>query len=317
VAPALIGKDVGELIGGEKTGVVVQDFKDMAATLKDAKADIAIIATQSLISDLEPLFTILAANSVNAATICEEAFYPWSSNPHLTEKLDKLAKAGGITFTGSGYQDVSWGSIVTALAATAASITKIKGVSSYNLEDYGLATAAAHGAGLSPQEFEEQISAVNNVSDEEMNRLIEAGEFLPAYMWSANSWIASALGLTVTRQSQKSVMTTYPEDLHSDTLGVDIPAGHATGMSGVVTTETAEGIIIEAESIGKVFAPEEIDVNQWSIEGEPDMAFVMERPATVEMTCACVVNRLPDVIAAPPGFVTSEKMLDLRQHLKF
>ena len=88
-------------------------------------------------------------------------------------------------------------------------------------------------------------------------------------------------------------------------------------MNAVVTTKTKEGITIETECIGKVFAPEEFDINQWSIEGEPNMTFVMERPATVEMTCACVVNRLPDVIAAPAGFVTSEKMPDLEYHGKF
>lgn len=46
------------------------------------------------------------------------------------------------------------------------------------------------------------------------------------------------------------------------------------------------------------------------------MTFVMERPATVEMTCACVVIRLRcDCRAA--GFVTSEKMPDLEYHGKF
>ena len=68
------------------------------------------------------------------------------------------------------------------------------------------------------------------------------------------------------------------------------------------------------ECIGKVFAPEEKDVNEWIIDGEPYMRCVMEAPATVEMTCACAVNRLPDIIAAEPGYVTSEKMADLKLH---
>jgi 4-hydroxy-tetrahydrodipicolinate reductase len=34
----------------------------------------------------------------------------------------------------------------------------------------------------------------------------------------------------------------------------------------------------------------------------------MVRPASIEVTCATIVNRLPDLIAAPPGFFTTEKM---------
>ena len=87
-----------------------------------------------------------------------------------------------------------------------------------------------------------------------------------------------------------------------------IPAGHATGMSAVVTTITEEGIVIEAECIGKVYAAGELDQNVWTIQGEPNTEVIINRPATVELTCATIVNRIPDLIAAPPGFTTTEKM---------
>lgn len=316
--PGHIGKDISEIMHwGEKRNVVVQDIRDMARTLKDAHADIAIITTRSILSELEEVFTICGENGVNAVTIGEEAFFPWNSNPALTEKLDQIAKAHNCTFCGSGYQDVSWGSMIKALCATAASIKTIRGKSSYNLEDYGMATATVHGAGLDPDAFKKQIASVNNVDDAKAKELMQAGNFLPSFMWNVNGWLASALNLTVISQEQKALAQTWPTDLYSKTLGRTIPAGQATGMNAVVTTKTKEGITIETECIGKVFAPEEFDINQWSIEGEPNMTFVMERPATVEMTCACVVNRLPDVIAAPAGFVTSEKMPDLEYHGKF
>ncbi len=142
----------------------------------------------------------------------------------------------------------------------------------------------------------------------ERTALIEREAFLPSYMWNSNGWLASQLGLTVKQQTQKSVPQTHNEDLHSEVLQMTIPAGHTTGMSAVVTTVTEEGIVIESECIGKVYAPGEFDRNVWAIQGEPDTEVIINRPATVELTCATIVNRIPDLIAAPPGFITSEKM---------
>ena len=82
-------------------------------------------------------------------------------------------------------------------------------------------------------------------------------------------------------------------------------------MSAVVTTETKEGIVIESECIGKVYGPDEFDVNEWTVEGEPTTTVTVNRPATVELTCATIVNRLKDVIEAPSGYVTTDNMKDI------
>ena len=90
-----------------------------------------------------------------------------------------------------------------------------------------------------------------------------------------------------------------------------VKAGDATGMSAVVTTTTKEGIIIESECIGKVYSKEDYDKNEWSIYGEPNTSIVVARPSTVELTCASIVNRIPDVINSTPGYVTTEKFGEL------
>lgn len=312
VYEGIIGKDVSEIIGGTKVGVTVEHIDNLDASLKRVKPDIAIITTKTLVSSIYPVLEVLAQNHVNGTSISEELFYAWDSNPTVSRQIDELAKKHGVTFTGSGYQDVSWGSMVTALAATAASIKTIHGISSYNIEDYGLETAAMHGSGLPMDEFNQKILEVNNVSDQERERLIASGKFLPGYMWPVNGWIVSALGLHLTKISQRAEATTYHEELYSNTLKKAIPAGDATGLRTIVTAETEEGITVITECIGRVFSPDEKDVNEWIIKGEPDMRFLMENPATVEMTCACVVNRLPDVVAADPGYITSEKLQDLK-----
>ena len=210
-----------------------------------------------------------------------------------------------------GDEKVATQILATDNAAEIKAITKIKGSSSYNVEDYGIALANAHGAGLTLDEFDKQVASVDKISDEERQKIIESGEYLPSYMWNTNGWLCDKLGLTIKSQTQVTVPTTYKEDIYSETLGVTVKAGDATGMSAIVTTETEEGITIESECIGKVYSKEDFDKNEWSVYGEPDTTITVARPATVELTCATVVNRIPDIINARPGFVPTAEIGEL------
>ena len=316
VNPAVIGKDIGEIIGCENKNVKVTSFEDAEEMLKQVKPDICVVETMSLLKDLEGPFMLCAKLGINAISTCEEAFFPWNSNPNLTKKIDELAKQNGCTITGSGYQDIYWGQLITSIAGSTQKIIKIKGSTSYNVEDYGIALANAHGAGLTLDEFDKQVAVVDKISDEERNKIIQSGDYLPSYMWNTNGWLCEKLGLTIKSQTQVTIPTTNKEDIYSNTLGVTVKAGDATGMSAVVTTETEEGIIIESECIGKVYSKDDYDKNEWTVYGEPNTTITVARPSTVELTCATIVNRIPDVINAQPGYVTTDKLGDLQFKFK-
>ncbi len=316
VNPNVIGKDIGQIMGKEELGVKVTALENAEEMLRTTKPDICVVETMSLIKDVEEALMLCARLGINAITTCEEAFYPWNSNPSITKALDEMAKKTGCTITGSGYQDIYWGQLITSIAGSTQKITKIKGSSSYNVEDYGIALAKAHGAGLTLDEFDKQVASVDRISNEERQKIIESGEYLPSYMWNVNGWLCSKLGLTIKSQTQVTVPTTYKEDIYSETLGATVKAGDATGMSAVVTTETEEGITIESECIGKVYSKEEYDKNEWTVYGEPDTTITVAKPATVGLTCGTIVNRIPDVINAPAGYVTTEKMGDLQYKIK-
>ena len=316
VNPDVIGKDIGEVMGCENKGIKVVGLEDAEKMLKETKPDIAIVTTMSLISDVEDALMLCAKLGINAITTCEEAFYPANSNPGVTSKLDEMAKSTNCTITGSGYQDIYWGQLISSIAGSTHKITKIKGSSSYNVEDYGIALAKAHGAGLTLDEFDKQVASLDRISDEERQDTINKGEYLPSYMWNVNGWLCAKLGLTVKSQTQVTVPQTYKEDIDSSTLGMTVKAGTATGMSAVVTTKTKEGITLETQCIGKVYSKEDFDKNEWTIEGEPNTTLVINRPSTVELTCASVVNRIPDVINARAGYVPTEEMGELNYRTK-
>ena len=311
VNPDVIGKDISKIIGGKKIGVTIGNAADLRELLKKSKANIAVITTMSLFSDCEDALLACAECGVNAITTCEEAFYPMSSNPKLTKKIDKLARENGCTITGSGYQDVFWGNLIYTLAGATHRIDKIKGSSSYNVEDYGIALAIAHGAGYTKAKFDKEIASVDRMSDEERQELINSGTYSPSYMWNTVPWLADKFGFTITSMTQKCVPIVAKEDIYSSTLDITIKKGNCTGMSAVVTAETKEGVVIEAECIGYVYGKGDVDRNEWTIHGEPTTTVVISEPKTVELTCASIINRIPDVINTVPGFVPTSQLGEL------
>lgn len=313
----IIGQDISAIVGGEAKNVTINHTNELDKLLQETKPDIAVITTMSFLNDVAETIRICIQNGVNVITTSEECFFASNSNPSLYKELDILAKSYNVTITGCGYQDVFWGNMITVLAGSTHNITKIKGSSSYNVEDYGLALAKAHGAGLSIQEFNESIASTDNISDETRAKIINNREFAPSYMWNAVGWIADKMHLTPARLTQKCVPTTCERDLHSETLNMDIKQGDATGMSAIATLETKEGIIIEAECIGKVYSETDFDKNEWTIEGEPTTSVTINNPDTVRLTCADVVNRIPDVINAEPGFIPTSQMEESTYKVKY
>ena len=69
--PAVIGKDIGEIMGGEEKGVKVTAVDKAEEMLKEVKPDIVIVETMSLLNDIKDAFLLCAKLGINAISTCE------------------------------------------------------------------------------------------------------------------------------------------------------------------------------------------------------------------------------------------------------
>lgn len=288
----LADKDIADVAGfDEPTGVKIMKSAD--TVLDNCDADIVILALKSYLPDMHKAILECVTRGINVITTSEEALYPFTTAAAVSSQLDALSRRMGCTVTGSGMQDVFWVHLPACAAGGMHKITKIEGAVSYNVEDYGIALARAHGVGLTPEEFERDIA-----------HSLEA----PTYVWNSNEALCMRLGLSVSETRQRAEPVFADHDVKSETLGETVKQGRAVGMSAVAATKTHEGIEIETRCIGKIYEKDEGDRCEFTLRGEPDVHFSVSKPDTVAHTCATIVNRIPDVIAAPPGFITIDKL---------
>jgi 4-hydroxy-tetrahydrodipicolinate reductase len=289
-----LGEDLGEVCGVGALGVQVGD--DAEAVLAASRPDVALVCVATFMDDMTEHLERCVRHGVNVITTAEEALYPWRTQPELTARLDALAKANGVSVLGSGYTDYYWGGEVMQLAGSCHRIERIDGVGRFNVDDYGIAVARNNHVGEGVAEF----------------RAAFEKDTSPAFFQTVADLLCADLGLSVTSVGQSIRPSTEDVDVPCAVLGMTVRAGDVTGKVTVVDVATEEGVDLHIELQERLYREGETDLNRWVIHGEPDAVLENPSPATDVLTCATMVNRIPDIIAAPPGIVTVDTLPKLR-----
>jgi 2,4-diaminopentanoate dehydrogenase len=295
-SPDKVGRDLGEVAGlGFQTGVIVEDDPDRV--LSSRQVDIAVIAVASYMSDMYEHLRRCAEHGVNAVTIAEEALYPWNSSPMATAELDRLARRHGVTLTGTGHQDIYWVNLVSMVLATAHRIETVTGRASWNVDDFGPEVAKDQRVDTSVEDFDRWLAEADRP---------------PSFGRNTLGALVEDLGLTVAEQESSTRPEVAKQPVPSKSLGITVDGGRVIGFTDVDTVRSHDGISLTFEMTGRLYLEGEADINDWTVTGEPELRLLNPAVPTGVTTCTQLVNRIPDVINAPPGFVTIEKLPRLR-----
>jgi 4-hydroxy-tetrahydrodipicolinate reductase len=295
-SPEKVGRDLGEVAGlGFETGVTVEDDPDRV--LSTRQVDIAVIAVASYMSDMYEHLRRCAEHGVNAVTISEEALYPWNSSPMATAELDRLARRHGVTLTGTGHQDVYWVNLVSMVLATAHRIESVTGRASWNVDDFGPEVAKDQRVDTSVEDFDRWLAEADRP---------------PSFGRNTLGALVEDLGLSVAAQESTTRPEVAKQPVPSKSLGITVDTGRVIGFTDVDTVRSNEGITLTFEMTGRLYLEGEADINDWTVTGEPELRLLNPAVPTGVTTCTQLVNRIPDVINAPPGFITIEKLPPLR-----
>jgi hypothetical protein len=295
-SPEKVGQDLGTVAGlGFATGVQVE--ADANYVLSTRSVDIAVIAVSSYMTDQYEHLRRCAEHGVNAVTLSEEALYPWLTSPALTAELDLIAKRSGVTLTGTGHQDSYWVNLVSMVMGTSHRIETVTGQASWNVDDYGSEVARDQRVGDTPEEFDAWLARA---------------ERPPTFGRNVLDALLADTGMTPRRVTTRSRAELATEPLRSKSLDIEVPVGNVIGFTDIDEVETAEGPTMTFEMAGRLYREGEADTNDWAITGEPELHLSNPRVPTQITTCTQLVNRIPDVINAEPGFVTVERLPKLR-----
>ena len=295
-----VGKDLGRVIGIERDlGVVIQNCETGNYSELMGKADIGIVTQTNVLRVNLPAYKRLANAGLNVLCHGSESYFPYGCDSVTAAEIDTLAKKNNVTFTGGGIWDMSriWAGILVAGPCTElksifhSSITDVKG------QCINKTQALQSGIGFTVEEYQK--------SDILKSPLLISYKTVPEH-------VLAALGYTITKTRARLEPVVFDVPLESELMECVIPAGICVGTRVIGEIETKEGVTGRIEFEGRLFKPGEIEHMFWSVDGLPHTRVRTEREDSAHATAACLFNRIPDVIAAPPGIVLISQMGPLK-----
>jgi 4-hydroxy-tetrahydrodipicolinate reductase len=291
IDPSKTGRDAGEVLElGRRMRVKVTD--GIGRTIRATKPDVAVLCTGSTLKQVLPQFEEVLKQRVPIVTTTEQAAYAVRRNARLVKRLDQAARRAKVAVLGTG---VNPGFVMDALPiALTAVCERVDRIEVQRIQDARVRRLPFQrkiGAGLTPEQFQ---------------RGVEDGTLRHVGFAESIQMIADAVGWKLDRVIDEVTPKIASRAVESEHFGVN--SGDVSGLVqegiGYVAGEPLITLHLEAY----LGAPESFD--SVLIEGTPRIHSKIAGGVHGDIaTASMVVNSIPAVLDAAPGFRT---MRDLR-----
>jgi 4-hydroxy-tetrahydrodipicolinate reductase len=289
IDPAKVGRDVGEVIGGDPLGPKVSD--SISSAVQKGEVEVVLHAATSYLWEAHPQLAAAFQVGANVVSTCEELSYPWRSHRHFAQEIDQAAKWEEVTALGTGVNPgFVMDTLVVALASVCREVTHVEARRVLDASRRRIPLQKKVGIGLRPKQFAERAKEgkIGHIGTYESIDMIGA-----AFGWNL---------LEVTSDLEPVIAEAERTTPEGSVARGEVAGIHQVGLGYV---KGGEAIRLELEmSWG---APNPTDAVR--IEGNP--GFDLRIPGGLpgdEATVATVLNAIPRVVDAEPGLKT---MLDL------
>lgn len=288
---ALAGRDLGDVIGlRRRLNVIVR--ADLAAAVKAARPDVAVLATQSSLAATLPVLEAILKLKIPIVSTTEELAYPVKAHAAAARRLDALARRARVAVLGTG---VNPGFVMDALPiALSAACTDVSSIAVERVQDAAIRRVPFQqkiGAGLTPDEFAARV---------------KAGSVRHVGLAESMAMIADAMGWKLDRVTEDVRPRIAEAPVSSGAIAVERGAVAGLIQDGIGYRKGRALITLHLEAY--LGAPQSYDTVR--ITGTPPITMTIAGGIHGDIaTTAMVVNAIPKVLAAPPGLRTMRDMV--------
>ncbi|WP_292598233.1 2,4-diaminopentanoate dehydrogenase [Mesotoga sp. UBA6090] len=292
--PERIGKDLGEYLGGEKTGRLV--YSDIEKAIVETRPDIVVIATNSFVKEVLPKIEAAARHHVDILTIAEEMAFPFVSHPEESEVLENIAWRYGVSILGTGINPgFVLDLLIIAMTGACLKVNRIEARRINDLSPFGKTVMETQGVGTFPEEFKKGIEKGDIVGHIGFQQSI--------------AMIGNALGWEIDRieESQEPIIS----NTERKTAVAHVKPGMVAGCKHVGRGYCGEKLMIELVHPQQILPETEgVDTGDYiDIYGDPEihLSIKPEIPGG-KGTIALATNMIPAVIEAAPGLIEMSEL---------